>query len=535
MSIRFNHTANTVTSTGSASIIIEGGTTIAPNPLRLDASSVVFPNKQLPRGESGAVVFDTASKTLKYHDGFTWVELLSKDAINSEVNQQINLINQALNERVSTVTYSTSAVPGATISGTNLNIVFPSSVDAPTDIPGLFTSSPPGSIMQYALTSGQTVADIRQQLSGSGNAITGTGTQSNPYITKTGWCLADGMYWRWNGETIVTKQVPNLNTAAYLKPITTNGVTKTDSSVAGSVTINPTTITMPNHFHGVGQMLTLTGDTADDGSFIYGRTWDDGRTYNSVDIYGDNEVRRTRRVNSTNSNLALSTSNDVYDTDSKTISHTHTASSIDVEHYNVAVLYNIAEPSTALNASAGDARYVLKAGDVMTGSLSIRDSATVQTDATNAVLFFRDGSGSERAAVYHSTTTNTLRLRASGGTEVVISSTGQLTAPSLTVSGNGTISGKNIVRSINNVDADVNGNINLSAAGGIVTNVRRGAEGVSQASHTNNPIRTPTGCTITGVGGPVNVTGDITFRVGQVYYRPIQILVDNVWRTISDV
>lgn len=542
MSIRFNHASNRITSTSTATIVIEGGSTTQPRSLKFDASSVVFPNKQLPTGESGAVVFDINSKTLKYHDGFKWVELLSQDDILAPIQISLTDIYNQLANRVSTVTYSTSAIPSASVSGTNLNIIFPSSTSGGgTDVPGLFTSSPQGSIMHYSLSSGQGVASIRESMSGvSGGQSGRNGTSSAPFVTKTGWCFADGLYWTWNGEGgTVTKVVPNLNQNAYLKGITTSGVTKTDAVIAGSGSISSTSINLPRHYHGTGQMGAISGDSSDDVYPIIGKTWNDGYQYQGVMINGDQEYRRQVNISGSDSRLATSTTFPIYDggSTSSTTTHSHNLTGIDVAHFNVAILYNIAEPSTALNQSAGDARYVLKAGDVMTGALTIANSATIQANDTNLVLWFRNASGGERAAIYHSNTTNTLRLRSAGGTEVTITNTGAVTMNALTVSSqSGTVGGRNIVRAINGTTADANGNVTLSITGGVVTDVRLGSEISTNRGNLGSEsfvYRAPAGCVVTGFD--VHSQGGREDSFNYMFSRPIQILIDGSWRTVVNV
>lgn len=460
MSIRFNHPSNTITGTDVIKLVVDGGTPTTPRPFRIDSSSVIIPNKQLPVGEAGALVFDTVSKTLKYHNGISWVELVSQDDILAPIKISVTDIYNQLSNRVNTVTYSTSSVPSASVSGTNLNIIFPSAGDSSTDVPGLFTSSPPGSIMQYSLSSGQTVESIREQMSGvSGGQNGRNGTSSAPYVTKTGWCFADGSYWTWNGESgSVTKVVPNLNQNAYLKGIATTGITKTDSVIASSGTIGSTNITFPQHYHGTGMMIGLSGDNGDDGAFIFGKTWNDGNSYTGASIFGDaNRGRREQAINGSDTRTALSTTLAMY-TGSDTSSHTHTLNNIDVSHFNVAMVYNIAEPSSALNQNSGDRRYVLKSGDIMSGSLTIANSASIQSDDTNLVLWLRNASGGERAAIYHASNTNTLRFRTSGGSEMSLSNVGLLNVASIST---GSITGStlNISESATTGTLNVNGQI----------------------------------------------------------------------------
>ncbi len=538
MSIRFNHATNTMTSTNSASIVIEGGTPSVPRPLRLDASSVVFPNKALPAGEAGAVVFDTATKTLKYHDGFQWVELLSQDEILAPIQISLTDIYNQLANRVSTVTYSASAVPSASVSGTNLNIVFPTSGGGGgAAVPGLFTSSPPGSIMQYSLSSGQSVASIREQMSGvSGGQNGRNGTAAAPYVTKTGWCFADGMYWSWNGEGgTITKVVPNLNQNAYLKGITTTGVTKTDSVIAGSGTVSSTSLTiaqLPPH------SFDVTGTTNVAGSHTHPQQLrgNDRSGLNAITSSADAGIRTViSNINPAgdHSHLVTGKTNVI----GSGQGHTHNLTGIDVGHFNVAVLYNIAEPSLALNQSSGDARYVLKSGDTMTGSLTIANSAAIQANDTNLVLWFRNSAGAERAAIYHSTTTNTLRFRSAGGTEMTLTNTGGLTINSLVVSSqSATVAGRNIVRAINGQTADANGNLTLSITGGVVTNVRLGSEIVTQREplgHETFTYRAPSGCMVTGFY--VYSKGGKEDEFESMFSRPVQILIDGSWRTVANV
>ena len=537
MSIRFNHASNKITSTNTATIVIEGGTTTSPRPLRLDASSIVFPNKQLPIGEAGAVVFDIATKSLKYHNGMSWVELLSKDEVLAPVNISLTEINQKLANRVSTVTYSSSSVPSASVSGTNLNIVFPSSTTSTTDVPGLFTSSLPGSLMHYSLTSGQSVASIREQMSGVAGGQNGRdGSINAPFVTKTGWCFSDGLYWTWNGVTSVTQQVPNLNQAAYLKGISTTGVTKTDAVIAGSGTIANATIQEPLHYHGVGMMAGISGGTGDDGLFISGKTWDDGNSYNGLRINGEADTRTVQSVSGSDSRTAFSTTYGVYPNGNTTV-HSHNLTDVDVPHFNVAILYNIAQPRTALNESAGDNRYVLKTGDVMSGSLTIANSAAIRANDTNVILWFQNSAGGERGAIYHNATTNSLRLRSAGGSEVIIDSAGTITSSAAIVSGNtSVVGGRNVVRSINGVGADGAGNVTLSITGGVVTNARQGAEIATAREplgHESFTYKTATGCYVTGFD--IHSSGGSQDEFVFMYSRPMQVLIDNTWRTIGSV
>lgn len=535
MSIRFNHASNKITSTNTATIVIEGGTPTSPRPLRLDASSVVIPNKQLPVGEAGAVVFDINTKSLKYHNGVSWVELLSKDEVLAPINISLTEINNKLANRVSTVTYSSSSVASASVSGTNLNIVFPSSTTSPTDVPGLFTSSLPGSLMHYSLTSGQSVESIREQMSGvSGGQNGRDGSINAPFVTKTGWCFSDGFYWTWNGITSVTQQVPNLNQNAYLKSINTSGVTKTDSVVSGSGTISNTTIQEPLHYHGVGMMVGLSGGNGDDGLFISGKTWDDGLAYTGLRINGEANTRTVQSVSGSDSRTAFSTTYGVYPNGNTTV-HSHNLTDVDVRHFNVAILYNIAQPSTALNQSAGDSRYVLKAGDTMTGSLTIANSAAIRANDTNVILWFQNSTGGERGAIYHNATTNSLRLRSAGGSEVVIDSSGNITSSGSIVTGNTSIvGGRNVLRSVNGITADGNGSLNIDIG---VQDIRLSAMGTLVNRNFVNfdqgrAAYAPDGSVMVGVAD--TETSKIWVEdVDAIFYRYVQKQIGGVWYTVG--
>ena len=487
MSISFNHPQNTITSTGnsgSLNLVVLGGSPTNPRPIRFNSSSVIMPVQSLPTGEAGAIVFDKSTQTMKYHDGSNWVELLSASNIVSPINAQITSIINQLSGKVDTVTYSSSSVPLASISGSNLNIVFP--IQNPvTGSTGLYTSTKSGSIMYYSLASGQNYTSIREQMSGKTNGQSGrTGSQTSPWLTSDGWCLADGMWWLWQGENgTVLKQTPNLNQSAYFKGLSSNGITKTDDPIGQTGSLDTYTFTIPDHYHGVGQLTALSGEKSDDGIFIFGRTWNDGNSYRGVQINGSNQKRTELSVNGSDASLGLSTTNSVYlNSSQRTISHTHSLQNLDVAHFNVAVLYNIAEPSLALSEKVANTRYVLKAGDTMTGNLNIKDICTIYGDSTDAVLYFKNGSSSpsgERAAIFHRKSDSTLRLRSNGGSEVYINGDGSLYVPgsttvtgnfvsqgTATVSGNIISQGRSVVRAINGITADGNGNLNVTNSSG---------------------------------------------------------------------
>src|SRR5699024_11030720 len=115
-----------------------GGTASNPKPIRLNASSLIVPVKPLPAGEMGALVFDNSTHTMKYHDGTSWVELLAKDVILQPIINDIATINTKLGTKVDSVTYSSSAIPSASVSGTTLNIIFPTGSTGGTGPTGLY-------------------------------------------------------------------------------------------------------------------------------------------------------------------------------------------------------------------------------------------------------------------------------------------------------------------------------------------------------------------------------------------------------------
>lgn len=535
MSIRFNHSANTQTITDTFSLIVEGGTPTSPRPIRLQASSVIMPVRQLPSGEAGSVVFDTTSKSLKYHNGTSWVEMLPSDITLAPIYTELTNINNKLLTKVDSVSYSTNTVPSASISGTNLNIVFPSSGSAPSTIPGLFTALPNGSIVYYSLISGQSVASIREQMSGvSGGQSGRDGTQAKPYVTQGGFCFADGMWWQWNGEAgTVLKQVPNLNQGSYLKCITTTGVTSTTSNIAASGTLSSTSIAFPDHYHGVGSMFGISGEQGDDGLFITGKVWNDGKNYNGAFINGNkNQGIQTSATNGSDTRTAFSTTYAVSPNGSAlgstTSAHTHQIQSIDVQHLDVAALYSIATPSTALAQSAADKRYVLKTGDTMTGSLVIATEASIKGAAATLPLWFRNTDNSERGALYHNLATSSMRLRANGGSELNFSNTGILTVASMVVSSqSSTVGGKNVVRSINNTPADANGNVVLAIQQAAITDIRLGTRVMCDVS--TSPFYP--GHVMTGwrYGNKKELRG------ATYWSAPLQYLLGSVWITVQQL
>lgn len=537
MSISFNNPLDTMTSTGangSLELIVLGGTPTNPRPIRFNSSSVILPVQALPAGEQGAMVFDRNELVLKYHNGTSWIAVYDTDTILEPIRISLDEVNRKLNLKVETVTYSSSAVPSASISGTNLNIVFPTPSSSGTGPTGLYTSMKPGAITQYSLSSGQTVASIREQMSGVTNGQSGrNGSQGSPWKTSDGWCFADGMWWTWAGENgTITKQVPNLNQEAYLKGITTSGVTKTDSVIASSASISGTAISiaqLPPH------SFSFSGTTGAAGRHGHSQALKgmDRSGLNALTSSNDNGIPTViNNINEAPDHVHS------FSGSTNTVgggqAHSHGISNIDVPHFNVAYLYNIAESNVALSEKVANTRYVLKTGDVMTGSLTIANSASIRSNDTSLVLYFRNATDGERAAIYHNSSNNTLRLRSNGGSEVTINSSGVIYAPSVTgaslsISGNtATVASKNIVRSINGNNADANGNVTLTL--GAVQDVRLSKRTTTRNVPDSSWNYVPEGATLDGLF--ISVNGSSGTHVEGLSWRYTQKLVNGVWTNV---
>lgn len=523
MSISFNHPSNTVTSTSTLNLIVLGGTVTTPRPLRLSASSVIMPVRELPVGEAAAMVFDTASKTMKYHNGIKWIELQDSEVILAPIEISLTDIYNRLNQKIDSVSFSTSAVPNASISGSNLNIVFPSGGGSGTGPSGLFTASKPGSIQYYALTSGQTAGSIREQMSGiSGGQNGRNGSQASPWITSDGWCFADGMWWTWTGQNgTVTKQVPNLNNEAYLKTMSVNGLTKTDSRISASGNTSSVSISIaqlpPHNF-------SVSGETSTAGEHNHQLPLSDDRAGT-----GRADGGNPNRLDGSQTTLSAGSHIHTFSATTNTIGsgqgHEHSLTSVDVNHYNVAALYNIAESSVALSENVANSRYVLKAGDTMTGTLTIATSASIKGDDNAVMLYFRNAANGERAAISHNKTNNTLRLRSSGGVEVQVNSTGGITIPgTATISGNTTVGGKNVVRSVNGVSADSSGDVTVSAG---IQDIRLGVQ-VQVTTH--NTAMLPSGYVCVGSKSNYN---DSNWELDTMYGCPIEKQVSGQWYVVN--
>lgn len=507
MSLSINHPSGKVTSTTSLSFEVQGGSPTAPRNINLTASSVIMPNVQQPVGQPGAIIFDANAKRMKYYDGTQWITWVPSSDIINPIQQDLTDIRNRLNTKVDSVIFNSSAVPTASISGTTLYITFPTGSNSGSGN-GLFTSLPPGSITQYSLISGQTPASIREQMGGSTGSQNGrNGTQSAPYITSTGWCFADGNYWLWRGSTgDVIQRVPNLNQNAYLKAMSTSGITKTDSTIAASGSIGNTALSiaqLPPH------SFSVTGTTNFTGGHVHGfplsnnrdgTGWADGASINRPDGEGETNTAGDHSHTVTGSTNVLGSGQ----------GHNHTLDNVDVDHFNVAMLYNISQPSLALNQDAGDARYVLKTGDVMTGTLTIGSSVIVKGNDTNLTMWFRDASNNERAVIYHNNSSNSIVLRSNGGTEVSINNSGALSATTVRA---GTLTSTG---SVNAVNASISGNTTT---------------GTLNVTGTANASNMSVGSTLTVGGnattGPLNVNGQIT-ATGDIWAFSDRNLKENI-------
>ncbi|HAO2062005.1 TPA: hypothetical protein IHJ80_004986 [Escherichia coli] len=183
-----------------------------------------------------------------------------------------------------------------------------------------------------------------------------------------------------------------------------------------------------------------------------------------------------------------------------------------------------------MSEKVANTRYVLKTGDTMTGSLTIANSASIKSNDTSLVLYFRNASGGERAAVYHNSSNNTLRLR-SGGAEVTVNSSGTLAAPSLTVSNNSaTVGGKNIVRSINGTAADASGNVTLQISTNNVQSIRLSARIETSKIPDSSWTYTPEGAFMDGVW--ISVNGSSGTHLERISYRYVQMQINGNWETV---
>lgn len=358
MSIQLNHPSDVVETTGDMKLTV--GNKLTGGVIILDSSAVKMPivsnTAQLPTSQSN-MVFDRSIRRIKYHDGSEWITIRKDTEITDPINQDITNIKAKLDTKVDTVISGVSSEPMATISGTTMYINFPvgGGGGSTSNDTGLFSTAPEGAIQGYALMSGQTHEQARGTL---GDQSSSDGSPERPYVTRNGWCIADGKYWKWEGETgTIVKQVPNLNDQSpYLAGTPLNGRTITDRVILSAGTVDPHALTvdeLPRHNHylpaGGGSDGPREALSVDSGA------WE----ANAMDWRGEG-AWNAAYTNSTGNGQP----------------HTHGLTNAQPNHCNVIWMYNIALPEKALTVNKGDGRYVRKTGDIMTGSLGIQGRVT---------------------------------------------------------------------------------------------------------------------------------------------------------------
>lgn len=362
MSINVDHPKRVISSNSNITIKTSGGTSVAPSSVVIDAGYLRLPVAITPVANFvGGIVMDNGNHRLKYNNGSQWITVPTYEEIVDPLTVRIDNIYSILGTKIDTVTYQESNVPTAAISGTTLNIVFPSDIGTDvTGTSGLYTSLPTGAITAYSLLSGQNYASVRAQL---GNQTGRSGTQASPYITSTGWVIADGKYWSWVTENgTKTIKAPNLNTNAYLKGIAENGVTKTDTMIpfTGGNTGGTELSVEQSAPH---QHLT-PGAHGEDGDYV-------GQYMSGTDV-------ATKSITGVELETGVLTSKTTSTGGGKP--HDHTLPEIEPNHFNIVWLYNIAEPETAISRSMADSLYVKLAGDEMHGDLILNTSGTPATE-----------------------------------------------------------------------------------------------------------------------------------------------------------
>lgn len=357
--INLDHPNRVIISDDDIILQANGGTTAAPKGVILQGDYLKIPAVVTPAANFvGGLILNSSIKKLQYNNGSAWLTVPTKEEIVDPLNLQISNLYAELGTKVDAVTYQTSNVPTAAISGTTLNIVFPTNIgnDA-TGMSGLFTSAPTGSIMAYSLVSGQNYASIRAQL---GNQTGRDGSASSPYVTATGWTIADGKYWSWStGSGTKTVKTPNMNQNGYLRGTPDGGVTKTDAIIpfTGGSTNGFVLGTnhIPEHYHLAPGMRGVNGDNA--GQYLAG-SGSSSRSATNLEL-----------VNGVASAMTTKTGGNE--------AHAHGLPNIEPSHYNVVWLYNIAEPELAMSQATADSLYVKLHGDTMAGVLKSIDANPV--------------------------------------------------------------------------------------------------------------------------------------------------------------
>lgn len=367
MSIEMLHPNDTISSTDS--MILSPKNKLSGGMVIIDATMIKLPEiKQTPPLMSGGMYLDKLSNRMVYSNGSEWITIAKASDITDPINIELNKITTALKTKVDTVIAGVSYEPAASISGTTLYINFPTSGGggSSSNDTGLFSTAPEGAIQGYSLLSGQTHIDARSKM---GEQSGRDGSYDRPYRTRNGWCVADGNYWEWKGETdTIVKIVPNLNDQSpYLAGTPLNGRTITDRVIAASGQVDGHVLTvdeMPRHKHGI-KLLHAAYDPKQDPDGYPNTNWP---TPETEAIHSENQPDYSRCYpNGAGNPLGSVGGNQP---------HTHGLTNAQPNHCNVIWLYNIAIPEKALTVAKGDGRYVLKTGDNMTGSLGIQGRVT---------------------------------------------------------------------------------------------------------------------------------------------------------------
>lgn len=371
MSIQITHPRDIILSTGD--ITITTSNKLSRGMINLDSSAVKLPNVQSVMDappSDGAITFERAIKRLRYYDGVEWITIRKDTEITDPINSEISSIKNILNTKVDTVISGVSSEPMATISGTTLYINFPvSGGGSGSNDTGLFSTAPEGAIQGYSLMSGQTHEQARATL---GDQSSSDGSPSRPFVTRNGWCIADGKYWKWEGEKqTIVKQVPNLNDQSpFLSGTPYDARTITDRVIASTGQVDGHVLTvgeMPRHKHGI-RLMHAWEDTKQDAEGFPNTNWMYNPTADYSAIHPDSQPDYSWCTPNGGGNPLGSVGGNQ--------PHSHGLSNVSPNHCKVIWMYNIATPEKALTIEKGDGRYVLKRGDNMTGSLGIQGRVT---------------------------------------------------------------------------------------------------------------------------------------------------------------
>lgn len=468
MSIEFKHPYNQIISNGELNINVLNGLANNPYNIVFDAESITVPNNTLgniTNPKTGTLVFDKNDNKMKYYNGTKWISWDASDGTISEIESKINELYKLLDTKIDKVVYSTGSVASASITKTTLNIVFPTLTNNLSDIvEGMYTNNPTGSIMFFALSSGQTIDQVREQLGGKIDSQKGLdGTANKPFQTSTGWCVADGKTWLWRGTNGDIKKItPYLNQDAYLKSIDTNTNININQVIPFSGTVQAVSLNV-NQLPSIS--VSIDGVVKDAGEHTHNlgivSLNNTGKTSNLLQLNGNNgtvDLNITTSVDGLHTHDFKMTSNTI----GKSTSHVHTLLNVDADHMRVAILYYIGEPSTPLTINTAKTRYISRNGDNMTGTLEVANSIKIHASG-NIVPFYLKNNSTEKGLIYYDKATNKLILRSNGGTNITINNNNSINTETLKVSSiDAKINNKQIITNINGLDA-INGMVNLSA------------------------------------------------------------------------